>query len=304
VLISLGQAQLELGDDAKALASFDRAVRLSPSPGAWNNIAYQLSLKNVHLDMAQQYAESAVASTAATLRNLNADGNQFEQQALVISLAAQWDTLGWVHFQRGNLDEAEKYIRAAWQLGEHGEVGDHLGQIYEKRGDKEKAVQTYAQALAAYKPTPETRQRLAALLGSAPAAAGSADKAVKKAASKTTTDTAVDKSLNLKMDGMVQQARRDLDGLRTVGLGPLLQETAQAEFYIVVGPGAKVEDARFISGNDKLKAFTETLRAAKMKFAFPDTTPTRLLRRGTLSCAAPGGCNLVLQPADDLSGAQ
>ncbi len=168
VLISLGQAQLELGDDAKALASFDRAVKISPSPGAWNNIAYQLSLKNIHLDMAQQYAESAVASTAATLRNLSADGNPLEQQALVISLAAQWDTLGWVHFQRGNLEQAEQFIRAAWLLGQHGEVGDHLAQIYEKRGDKDKAIQTYAEALAAYKPLPETRQRLAALLAGKP----------------------------------------------------------------------------------------------------------------------------------------
>ena len=82
---------------------------------------------------------------------------QLEQQALVISLAAQWDTLGWVHFQRGNLDQAEQFIRAAWLLGQHGEVGDHLAQVYEKRGEKEKAIQTYAQALAAYKPPPETR---------------------------------------------------------------------------------------------------------------------------------------------------
>ena len=307
VLISLGQAQLELGDDARALASFDRAVRLSPSPGAWNNIAYQLSLKNVHLDMAQQYAESAVASTAATLRNLSADSHQFEQQALVISLAAQWDTLGWVHFQRGNLDEAEKYIRAAWLLGQHGEVGDHLAQVYEKRGENDKAVQSYAEALAAYKPLPETRQRLAALLAGKPVRTDTvADGSVKKAASKTASDkpAAQDKLLDLKIDAMVEKARRDLDALRTVGLGPLLQETAQADFYLVVGPGAKVEEARFISGSDKLKPFTDTLRAAKVKFAFPDATPTRLLRRGTLSCAPAGGCNFVLQPADDLAGAQ
>ncbi|MGB9105235.1 MAG: tetratricopeptide repeat protein, partial [Terriglobales bacterium] len=299
--ISLGQAQLDLGDDAKALASFDRAVQIAPAPGAWNNIAYQLSLKGVHLDLAQQYAESAVASTAATLRNLNADNMQLEQQALVISLAAQWDTLGWVHFQRGNLDQAEQFIRAAWLLGQHGEVGDHLAQVYEKRGEKEKAIQTYAQALAAYKPLPETRQRLAALLVSSKKPEGDKNAPAKNAAGKS---AAPGKPLDMQIEMLLDQAREELAASRTVGLGPLLQETAQADFYLVLGPGAKVEETRFISGSDKLKPFADALRGAKIKFTFPDTTPTRLLRRGTLSCVPAGGCNFVLLPADDLSGAQ
>jgi tetratricopeptide (TPR) repeat protein len=313
-LISLGQAQLNLGDDEKALASWDRAVRIAPAPGVWNNIAYQLSLKNVHLDLAQQYAESAVASTAATLRNLSADSLHLEQQALVISLAAQWDTLGWVHFQRGNLDKAEQFIRAAWVLGQHGEVGDHLAQIYEKRGDKQKAIDTYAQALAAYKPPPETRTRLAALMGDS---AGKQDSlvakqdkagdksAVKKAAGKTPANTnAAGKELDFSINALVEKAHGDLDAMRTVGLGPLMKESAQADFYLVLGPGSKVEDARFISGSDKLKPFTDALRAAKVNFTFPDSTPTRLLRRGTLSCGSVGECKLVLLPADDLAGAQ
>jgi tetratricopeptide (TPR) repeat protein len=322
-LISLGQAQLNLGDDEKALASWDRAVKIAPAPGVWNNVAYQLSLKNVHLDLAQQYAESAVASTAATLRNLSADSLQLEQQALVIALAAQWDTLGWVYFQRGNLDKAEEFIRAAWVLGEHGEVGDHLAQIYEKRDEKQKAIETYAQALAAYKPPPETRARLAALMGTSiekPYTAFAqknkpADKAIKKAAGKdvageTTAGNSIaeksalqSKMLDLKIDGLVEKARGELAAMRTVGLGPLVKESAQADFYLVIGPGPKVEAARFISGSDNLKPFADALRAAKVNCAFPDNTPTRLLRRGTLSCAA-ADCKLVLVPADDLASAQ
>ena len=294
--ISLGQAQLELGEDATALASFDRAVKISPTAGSWNNIAYQLSLRNVHLDLAQRYAESAVTSTAATLRNLTSDSQQLEQQALGISLAAEWDTLGWVHFQRGNLDEAEKFIRAAWQLGQHGEVGDHLAQIYEKRGQKDKAIQMYAQALAGYKPDPETRGRLAALLSSS----ASPGTPVKNAASKNSQKSAVD----AKIDSLVEKARAELNAQQTVGMGPLLKEPAQADFYVVLGPGPKVEEARFINGSDKLKPFADALRAAKVDFAFPDSTPTRLLRRGTLSCPAAGDCKLVLVPADDLASVQ
>jgi tetratricopeptide (TPR) repeat protein len=274
-LISLGQAQLELDDTEKALASFDRAVNLAPSPGVWNNIAYQLSLKQVHLERAQQYAESAVASTAATLRNLTPDRMQLEQQALVVSLAAQWDTLGWVYFQRGNLDKAEEFVRAAWVVGQHGEVGDHLAQIYEKRGLKDKAIQTYAQALAAYKPLPETRGRLAALVG------------------------------EKKVDPLVQAAKRELADMTSVKLASPLKDTkepVQADFYVVIGPGAKVEDVRFISGSDKLKAMSDALRAASFNIIFPEGAPTRLLRRGTLSCSAE--CVFALAPADDITGGQ
>ena len=71
--VSLGDAYLNLGQDDKALAAFDHAVELSATPLVWNNIAYQLSLKDSHLDRAQQYAESAVSATAAALRNVSLD---------------------------------------------------------------------------------------------------------------------------------------------------------------------------------------------------------------------------------------
>ena len=83
----------------------------------------------------------------------------------VPSLIAYWDTLGWVYFARGDLAKAEKYVSAAWLLGEHGEVGDHLAQIYEKRGRKDRAIDTYAMAMSGIRPTLETRGRLAALVG-------------------------------------------------------------------------------------------------------------------------------------------
>ena len=123
----------------------------------WNNIAYQLSLKKSHLDRAQQYAESAVSATAAALRNVSLDRLTQQDLPLVPSLIAYWDTLGWVDFSEGNLDKAEKYVAAAWALGHHGEVGDHLGQIYEKRGEKDRALRTYALSMNGLRPIPETR---------------------------------------------------------------------------------------------------------------------------------------------------
>src|SRR3984885_14030230 len=91
--VSLGDAYLNLGQDDKALATFDHAVELSATPLVWNNIAYQLSLKKSHLDRAQQYAESAVSATTAALRNLSLDRLTPQELPLVPSLVAYWDTL-------------------------------------------------------------------------------------------------------------------------------------------------------------------------------------------------------------------
>jgi tetratricopeptide (TPR) repeat protein len=272
--VSLGTAQLELNQDDKAIVSFDRAVNLSATPVVWNNIAYQLSVKNVHLDRAQRYAESAVAATAATLRNLTADRLELEQQALVASLAAYWDTLGWVYFQRGDLDRAEGFVRSAWVLAQHGEVGDHLAQVYEKKGDRQKAMHQYALAQVAYKPDPDTRKRLVTLAGS--------DKAA---------------------DALLDPARKELAAMSSVALGPLVKdgrEPLKADFYVVLSPGPKVDDVRFIGGSDKLKGFTDALRSAPFAVPFPDNTPTRLLRKGTMSCEKE--CVFQLTPADEFTG--
>ena len=165
--VSLGDAYLNLGQDDKALATFDHAVELSATPLVWNNIAYQLSLKKSHLDRAQQYAESAVSATTAALRNVSLDRLTPQELPLVPSLIAYWDTLGWVYFGEGNLDKAEKYVSAAWGLGHHGEVGDHLGQIYEKQGKKDRALQTYALSLSGLASHPGNRKAESdALVGS------------------------------------------------------------------------------------------------------------------------------------------
>ncbi|MGD0161676.1 MAG: DUF3857 domain-containing protein [Candidatus Sulfotelmatobacter sp.] len=274
--VSLGDAYLNLGQDDKALATFDHAVELSATPIVWNNIAYQLSLKKSHLDRAQQYAESAVSATTAALRNVTLDRLTPQELPLVSSLIAYWDTLGWVYFSEGNLDQAEKYVAAAWGLGHHGEVGDHLGQIYEKRGDKNLALRTYALSLSALRPDPETRGRLASLTGG-----------------------------DAKVDATVAKYKEDLQQLRTIDLGKVAKENGSADFFVLLsrgkGSAATVEAVKFASGDEKLKVFTDALRTAEYRVTFPDDTPVKILRRGILSCStATGTCTFVLMLPDDV----
>jgi tetratricopeptide (TPR) repeat protein len=288
--VSLGDAYLNLGQDDKALATFDHAVELSATPLVWNNIAYQLSLKKSHLDRAQQYAESAISATTAALRNVSLDRLTPQDLPLVPSLIAYWDTLGWVYFSEGNLDKAEKYISSAWQLGQHGEVGDHLGQIYEKQGNKDLALRTYALCLSGLRPIPETRDRLAALAGG-----------------------------DAKVDTTVTKYKDDLQHLRTIDLGKVAKETGSADFFVLLSRGlghpdtrhpgstqgqssaATVEAVKFAAGDEKLKAFTEALRTSEYRLTFPDDTPVKILRRGTLSCSkTTGTCEFVLILPDDV----
>ncbi len=280
--IYLGDAYLNLGRDKEALDAFDKAVAQEPSPMVWNNISYFLSLKSKHLDRAQQYAESAVAAVAARLRNLSLSSITLQDAQAVSSISNYWDTLGWVHFQRGDLQKAEALVRAAWLLDFHGEVGDHLAQIYLKHGRKEEATRQFALAQVATRPPKETRERLES-------AAGSAAKA----------------------KPYLDAAPGQLNALRAIPLGKILNEQASADFWILFAPGpaakggassAVVEGAKFIAGSENLMSATTALVLAKYEVSFPDASPVRLLRRGTVTCTAGGaGCVLVLLPADHIT---
>jgi tetratricopeptide (TPR) repeat protein len=274
--VSLGDAYLNLGLDNKALATFDHAIEISATPLIWNNIAYQLSLKKAHLDRARQYAESAVSATATALRNLSLDRLTPQDLALTPSLVAYWDTLGWVYFTEGNLDMAEKYVAAAWGLGQHGEVADHLGQIYEKQGKKDLALRTYALAISGLRPIPETRDRLVAL-------AGSSEKA----------------------DAAIAKHKDELRQARTIDLGKAGKETGSADFFVLLsrgeGSATTVEGVKFVSGEEKLKLFSDALRTADYHLTFPDDTPVKILRRGTLSCStSAGNCSFEMMLPDDV----
>jgi TonB family protein len=212
------------------------------------------------LERAQRYAESAVTIVAADLRNVEVDRISIPALRLVVSLASYWDTLGWVHFQRSNLDEADKFITAAWSVNPTGRIADHMGQLYASRGQKENAIAFYARALAARDALPETRRRLEALAG--------------------TGDWKDDRTVGV------------------YPAGKLIAEKATADFYVAQAPKPAIVEARFIRGEDRLRPFAKTLEGIVPAGVFPDATPAKLIRRVTLTCPGEGGeCSLELLPA-------
>jgi tetratricopeptide (TPR) repeat protein len=272
--VSLGRAYLNSGDQPKAIVAFEKAAALSPTPAVWNDIAFDLAEGKFDLDKAQEYAESAVRATTASIRKIDLQHVTLGPLREVTSLAACWDTLGWVHFQKGDAEIAERYVRAAWLLDQNGEMGDHLARIYERRGEKDRAIEAYALALAAPHANPETRARLTLLLGG-----------------------------NSQIDDLVGKAAPQLTALRTIPAGKLLHEDAKADFLIALSPGektARVDAVRFISGSEKMRTLADRLRSLGYGAMFPDNSPVTLIRRGTLSCSAiDGECLLNLVRAED-----
>ncbi len=274
--ISLGRAYLNLGEKQKGIEAFDKAVKLAPGPFVWNDVAYFLAAGNVQLEKAQQYAESAATAVATNLRNLELERLTLEDLANVSSLGAYWDTLGWVYFQKGDLDMAEKYITAAWTMEQHSEVGYHLGQIAEKRGKNQEAIRLYALAAIANRLVPEARESLDRLAGK-------------------------DRS-----EALITKARGDSTTVNTVQLGSLLPDikaTIEGEFYVVFVPGAsrnaQVNEVKFIHGDEKLKPLAAQLKTATFNFVFPDAAPTKVVRRGALLCLPkPGSCSFFMVQPD------
>lgn len=274
--VSLGRAYLNLDETQKSIDAFEQAIKLDRSPLVLNDVAYYLAVKGTQLDKALQYAESAVTSVATSLRNLEAGNLTIDDLRKVASLAAYWDTLGWVYFQKGDLDNAEKYINAAWVLQQHSEVGHHLGMIAEKRGKKDEAIRLYAQGAVADRVRPESRESLL----------------------KLTKPESV--------EPLLQSARKDLPGYNILDLGqliPNLKAPVEAEFYLVLSPdstrNAQVVDVKFIKGAESLRPLAPQLKAVKSQLVFPDDAPTKVVRRGALLCLPkPGACSFTMVSPD------
>jgi tetratricopeptide (TPR) repeat protein len=273
LFVSLGRAYLNLGEIEKATRAFDKAVKLAPGPLVWNDVSYNLALSKVQLDKALQYAESEVTQVATELRNIELQRMTLRDLYGVMSLAAYWDTLGWVHFQKGDLESAEKYVSASWALSQHSEVGYHLGQINERLDKKEAAIHMYALAAVAGRLVPEARESLDKLVGK-------------------------DKS-----EALMRKADDEMRDIRTIKLSPLTsnvkQSTAEAQFYVVLVPGAsrnaQVAEVKFIRGDEKLRPLGEALKGVNYNFVFPDESTTKVVRRGTLFCqAGGGGCSFIM----------
>src|SRR5438874_125228 len=116
VAFNLGRAYGKTKQPELAAEAFMKSVQLQPVPFRWNAVAYEMALDNLDLPQAEEYAGEAIGATVLRMRDTSLDHLTREDSNNASRIASYWDTWGWIRFQKGNLSEAENYVRCAWMI--------------------------------------------------------------------------------------------------------------------------------------------------------------------------------------------
>lgn len=96
-------------------------------PEALNALGYTLANRNMRLDEAYELIEKALK--------------------LAPDNPAILDSMGWVLYRQGKLDEAEGFLRKAYEREPDGEIAAHLAEVIDAQGRREEALQLLDKAL-------------------------------------------------------------------------------------------------------------------------------------------------------------
>lgn len=113
------------------------------APLANNNLGYQLADRNINLDEAERLIRRAIEVDRSIRKE---PGEETDN-------AAYLDSLGWVLFRKGSLDDARQWLEKAAALPEGAEdptVWDHLGDVYAKLRLPAKAKEAWQSAAKLY----------------------------------------------------------------------------------------------------------------------------------------------------------
>jgi predicted Zn-dependent protease len=129
-LIMLSSAQERAGDTKGAEATLRQVLaKDSNNPTALNNLGYFLTEHGEKLDEALGMVERAVRAEPNNPSFL--------------------DSLGWAYYKLGKLKEAERYLSdAARRNSTSATIQEHLGDLFQKLGQKEKAQASWRRALS------------------------------------------------------------------------------------------------------------------------------------------------------------
>ena len=123
--------------------TFEAALKVdSANAMVLNNYAYSLSERGEQLDRAYAMSKESLAKDSAN--------------------GSYLDTFGWIYFKLGNYVEAEKYVKQAIDAGETSSVVyEHLGDIYAKLSQTDKAKEYWAKALEQDSKNVQLKEKLA-----------------------------------------------------------------------------------------------------------------------------------------------
>ncbi|HTH54138.1 MAG TPA: hypothetical protein VL495_09315 [Edaphobacter sp.] len=192
-------------------------------------------------------------------------------------LVAAWGTLGWILYQQGKFEEAENYLQASWKNNQNAEVALHLGQLAEKRGQKQEALHRYSLGFAT------TRKAL-------PAAAPMKQPDL--------ISTVLRKRIEaLKKQGFTTN-NADLPGeltkLRAFHVGSTERPNAMLECSFVIDKG-KITLLRSTNSGPVPEKDDAMIKRASFQDWIPRDSDAHLLLKGFLNCHS-GTCELITYP--------
>ena len=101
-------------------------ARQPENAAALNALGYTLA------DQTQRYEEAEALIRQAYILQPN--------EASII------DSMGWIAYRRGRLQEAEEFLRRAWKIDRNPEIAAHLGEVLWMSGKKDEAVRAWRDA--------------------------------------------------------------------------------------------------------------------------------------------------------------
>jgi tetratricopeptide (TPR) repeat protein len=157
------RAIFEGGDPARAVTILEPTAKANP-----RDTATQLALADLYNDAGRDGDAERTLRLLLEMEPANAEalnylgyllanrGRSLDEAVRLVERAlvaepgnpAYLDSLGWAHFRRGNMEEAEKYLApAAEQLPRNAVVQDHLGDVLARRGRWADAIVAWMRAL-------------------------------------------------------------------------------------------------------------------------------------------------------------
>ena len=123
---------------------------------ASNNLGYLFAQKDMRLDEAEKLVRQA---------------HETNPNASYIL-----DSLGWVHFKKGEYEKAREYLERAAKLAiSDAEIHSNLGQLYERIGEEELARMSYQRAIELDPTLQRARERMNAIAAGVPSDSGRID---------------------------------------------------------------------------------------------------------------------------------
>jgi tetratricopeptide (TPR) repeat protein len=96
-------------------------------------------------------------------------------------------------------------------------------------------------------------------------------------------------------------AVEDLSQMRRTELGKLSGKPGSAEFFFLLASGGAVEEMKFISGDEHIRALSKGVAFRRFKAPLPDDAPVKIVRRGVLVCEGGSlGCDFTLFTVDSV----